>query len=90
MCVNWLDFYDPDSGISGYKYGIGSAPGLHDVAGLIEVPYTEYKACITLDSENLLEHGETYYNVIWAANGGINQRNISSVSDGGMYIIEMS
>ena len=86
LCANWLDFYDPDSGITSYKYGIGSEPGKYDVAGLIDISYTKYEACITLDSDNLLQHGETYYNLIWASNGGINQRNISEVSNGGKFI----
>ena len=85
MCANWLDFYDPDSGISSYNYGIGTTAGEHDVAGLVEISYTQYEACITLDSDNLLEHGKTYYNVIWASNGGINQKNVSQFSNGGRY-----
>ena len=89
MCANWVDFYDPDSGIAAYKYGVGTKPGSTDVSDLIELSSMRYETCITLDSSNLLEHGKTYYNVIWAANGGLNQKNVSWVSNGGKFLTRL-
>ena len=36
-----------------------------------------------IDTDERLEHGNTYYSVVWAYNGAINQRNATALSNGG-------
>ena len=83
ICFNWVNFYDPESGISYYLVGAGTRPGLTDVVRLTEISYKQQSACLDVSPRNVLEHGKTYYGVVWAFNGAIHQRNVSAVSNGG-------
>ena len=83
ICTTWSGFYDPHSGIASYAMGIGSEPGLTDIASLEKVNYREYSHCISFNESTKLVHNNIYYAVVWANNGGINQRNVSTTSNGG-------
>ena len=83
ICFNWAGFYDPESGISKFMVGVGTSPGLTDVVRLTRQGGKQYSACLLLNNDNHLKHGNTYYGVVWAFNGAVNQRNTSGVSDGG-------
>lgn len=88
ICFNWVNFYDPESGISYYLVGAGTRPGLTDVVRLTEISYKQQSACLDVSPRNVLEHGKTYYGVVWAFNGAIHQRNVSAVSNG--VLIDLS
>ena len=83
ICVNWFDFYDPESGISKYRVGIGREPGKTDIIKLTEISGKQHSTCLILDKDIRLEHGKIYFAVVWAYNGAINQRNASAISNGG-------
>ena len=78
-----MDFYDPESGISAYLVGVGSSSGQTDIVPLQEVYYKEHTKCFDLTSDRVLQHGKTYYAIVYGVNGGIVKRNVSAVSDGG-------
>ena len=84
--MNWKDFYDPESGISFYMVGVGSEPfpNITDVANLTKIRRQTHETCFTLKPGFYLEHGATYYTIVWAYNGAARQQNISQISDGGM------
>ncbi|KAL5014713.1 hypothetical protein ScPMuIL_008983 [Solemya velum] len=82
ICSNWEDFYDEESGIAFYLLGVGTEPDITDVADLMRVDRRVHESCVELKEENYLEHGKTYYNVLYAFNGGHKQLNVSASSDG--------
>ncbi|XP_033105583.1 uncharacterized protein LOC117107873 isoform X2 [Anneissia japonica] len=78
-CANWVDFADEESGIAGYVLGLGTFPGLTDVAEFISLQSHDYKFCI----KGLhLQHGVKYYGVLAAFNGGHKHLNTTVASDG--------
>jgi hypothetical protein len=83
ICANWHDFFDPESGISFYKVGVGSRRNLTDVAGLRKFHAHTYTGCVPLESNHTLQHTHVYYIVVWTYNRGHRQLNVSAVSDGG-------
>lgn len=84
ICSNWENFYDHESGIAYYLLGVGTERNTTDVAELIRVDHQIHEACVILEDE-LLEHGKTYYNILYAFNSGHKQLNVSAASDGGNY-----
>ena len=56
-----------------------------DVANLTLYDRRTHEACVHLEPENYLEHGLTYFTTVWAYNGGLHQKYINSISNGGMY-----
>ncbi|KAL5015119.1 hypothetical protein ScPMuIL_009389 [Solemya velum] len=82
ICSNWEDFYDEESGISFYLLGVGTEPDTTDIADLMRVDRRVHQSCVELEEENYLEHGKTYYNVLYAFNGGHKRLNVSASSDG--------
>ncbi|KAL5013969.1 hypothetical protein ScPMuIL_008239 [Solemya velum] len=81
ICSNWENFYDHESGIAYYLLGVGTERNTTDVAELIRVDHQLHEACVILEDE-LLEHGKTYYNILYAFNSGHKQLNVSAASDG--------
>ncbi|XP_033121447.1 uncharacterized protein LOC117120538 [Anneissia japonica] len=78
-CANWEDFVDEQSGIAGYSLGLGTLPGLTDVAEFLSLQSHDYKFCI----KGLhLQHGVQYYGVLAAFNGGHKHLNTTVASDG--------
>ena len=55
-----------------------------DVANLTKITRQTHETCFTLKPGFYLEHGATYYTIVWAYNGAARQQNISQISDGGM------
>ena len=87
ICANWEGFYDPESGISEYLFGVGSAVGKTDIIKLKHISYKEHFACLKVSDDKSLIHGSTYYTTVYAINGGIVKRNTSAVSNGGMMFL---
>ena len=50
---------------------------------LTDVSSKQHSICMIIDTDERLEHGNTYYSVVWAYNGAINQRNATALSNGG-------
>ena len=68
LSANWDACTDPESGISGYQYAIGTTPGGNDVANWTKVPYTGPITTVTRKGLNL-SAGKTYYFSVRAVNG---------------------
>lgn len=83
ICANWENFHDPESGIAYYNVGIGSTSNKTDIANLTRFEHSVHEACITLPEEKYLAHGNIYYVIVWAYNGGHKRLNVSGVSNGG-------
>ncbi|XP_077992165.1 uncharacterized protein LOC144446291 [Glandiceps talaboti] len=79
ICVNWQNFYDEQSGISKYRWGVGTSPGSDDVIGFHDVQHTEYVQC--RDDVNLT-HNTMYYSTLYAFNAGHKRLNVSVWSNG--------
>ncbi|XP_076076023.1 uncharacterized protein LOC143046845 [Mytilus galloprovincialis] len=82
LCSNWKQFYDAESGISVYMIGISSTKDMNNtgIAGLTEINKQSHMTCLPVTED--LEHGETYYTIVWAYNGGITQQKVAAISNG--------
>ncbi|XP_078664148.1 uncharacterized protein LOC144907219 [Branchiostoma floridae x Branchiostoma belcheri] len=80
VCANWKDFYDEDSGIKEYMWGVGTSPGNLDVLGFLNVRSFEHTMCSNPDTE--LRHNQTYYSIIVASHNGHKGLNVSGISNG--------
>ncbi|ESO82597.1 hypothetical protein LOTGIDRAFT_236952 [Lottia gigantea] len=81
ICANWVDFYDPESGLSYFSaYVRASANDMYLTNGT-DFDHRTHQACIDLD-DGVLEHGKKYYIELWAYNAGHKQLNVSGRSDG--------
>ncbi|MDQ7779968.1 MAG: fibronectin type III domain-containing protein, partial [Planctomycetota bacterium] len=65
ISANWSGFSDPESGISGYEWAIGTSPGATDVHPFQDVGM----ATSASTSHVMLTAGATYYVTIRATNG---------------------
>jgi hypothetical protein len=65
ISASWMGFQDKESGISYYEICIGSAPGLCDVSGFINVGLVTSATASNLN----LTHNATYYTTVRATNG---------------------
>ena len=82
ICVNFEDFYDPESGISRYEWCVGSQPnGTCDAVAAREYNESVDVACATVTGESLL-HNQTYYSTIWAWNRAHIPLFVMASSDG--------
>lgn len=78
VCAQWVDFYDPDSSIDSYDWGVGLSPGKDDVVTYTRLSsYTKQK-CVTVQ----LHHNVTYFSTIVANNKALNTKSANSTSDG--------
>ncbi|XP_070572594.1 uncharacterized protein [Ptychodera flava] len=82
ICANWQNFFDPESGISKYIWGVGTAPHLDDIVSFHDVDHTESFGC--RDDVNLT-HNTMYYSTLFAFNAGHKRLNTSVVSDGVLF-----
>lgn len=69
-----------------YLVGVSSDTDMNttDIANLTEVSRTAHTICLPVNED--LVHGETYYSVVWAYNGAIEQQKVAAISNGGMLI----
>ncbi|VDI79784.1 Hypothetical predicted protein [Mytilus galloprovincialis] len=82
LCSNWRHFYDQESGISMYMVGVSSERNINntDIANTTEISRQTHTTCVSVNKD--LEHGKTYYTIVWAYNGGITQQKVAAISDG--------
>ncbi|XP_019616821.1 PREDICTED: uncharacterized protein LOC109464310 [Branchiostoma belcheri] len=80
VCANWKDFYDEDSGIKEYMWGVGTSPGNLDVLEFLKVRSFEHTMCSNSDTE--LRHNQTCYSIIVATHNGHKGLNVSGISNG--------
>jgi hypothetical protein len=79
--ANWTGFTDPETGIVGYEWAIGTAPGASDVQ-----PFTGVGTATTASASGFnLQSGSTYFVVVRATNGaGLTSQ---AASDGVMVVV---
>ena len=84
LCAKWRNFYDPHSGISAYRWGAGTDPGLSNT-----VPFTDnLPPSISSKCRGglRLEHNTTYYSTVIAFNSDTDHPRNISVSSNGVLI----
>ena len=84
VCVNFNGFVDQDSGISSYVWSVMSGGGELFQRELSVVEMTHQTACETVSP---LRHNSRYYSVLTTVNGGVNEMNATSMSDGGVCAV---
>ena len=76
--ASWSGFSDPESGIVGFAWAIGSTAGATDV-----LPHTPLGAAASAHTTLPLQDGETYFVTVYATNGaGL----VSSATSGGVTV----
>ncbi|XP_069118468.1 uncharacterized protein [Argopecten irradians] len=79
ICANWMDFYDPESGIAKFKWGLGTRGGRDDIVQFRNLTHHEKHICSTGLS---LEHNRTYFSTVFAYNSALNQKTVNGSSNG--------
>ncbi|XP_069118473.1 uncharacterized protein [Argopecten irradians] len=79
ICANWVDFYDPESGIAKFKWGVGTKGGRDDIVQFRNLTHHEKHVCSTGLS---LEHNMTYFSTVFAYNSALNQKVVNGFSNG--------
>ncbi|XP_033747032.1 uncharacterized protein LOC117332256 [Pecten maximus] len=79
MCAEWVRFYDEESGIRDYIWGVGTTQGADDVVKFHNLTHHYKRSCAgDLD----LKHNTTYYSTVNAYNAALNSKSSSGTSDG--------
>ncbi|XP_033731540.1 uncharacterized protein LOC117321183 [Pecten maximus] len=79
ICANWMDFYDPESGISKFKWGVGTTDGRDDIVSFRNLTHHEKHVCSTGLN---LQHNMTYISTVFAYNSALNQKFVNASSNG--------
>ena len=84
ICAKWRNFFDPQSGITAYRWGVGTAPGMSDIITFTEdLPPDQNDIC----RDGLtLQHNTTYYSTVIAFNADTHQPKNSSASSNGVLV----
>ncbi|XP_067685182.1 uncharacterized protein [Haliotis asinina] len=78
ICAQWENFYDSESGIKRYLWGVGTKPGSDDIVKFKTEDRSVHKDC----SSVLLTHKTTYYSTVIAFNGALNMKRVNFTSNG--------
>ncbi|XP_055957638.1 uncharacterized protein LOC126824831 [Patella vulgata] len=82
LCANWIDFYDPESGIASFTLFVRSMETNDYLSLGTEYDHGTHQACVDV-TDQLLQHNKVYYMEVWAFNDGHIQLNTSAKSNGG-------
>ncbi|XP_071094116.1 uncharacterized protein [Haliotis cracherodii] len=78
ICAQWENFYDSESGIKRYLWGVGTSSGMDDVVKFKVEDRTVHNDCSSVS----LTHNTTYYSTIIAFNGALNMKRVNFTSNG--------
>ncbi|KAK3083736.1 hypothetical protein FSP39_002337 [Pinctada imbricata] len=78
ICAQWITFFDPESGISQYMWGVGTIPGTDNVVKFHNFTHSQKESC----APTTLNHNTSYYSTVIAFNSALNVKNINKTSDG--------
>ncbi|KAL3857351.1 hypothetical protein ACJMK2_012027 [Sinanodonta woodiana] len=78
ICSQWIYFYDPESGINQFIWGVGTAPGKDNIIPYRNLSSTTKRSCHAAE----LKHNVTYYSTIIAYNDALNAKMCNSSSNG--------
>ncbi|XP_021370398.1 uncharacterized protein LOC110461300 [Mizuhopecten yessoensis] len=79
ICANWVEFYDPESGISKFKWGVGTTSGQDNIVSFRNLTHHEKHVC---SSGVSLHHNKTYFYTVFAYNSALNQKFVNTSSNG--------
>ncbi|KAK7493720.1 hypothetical protein BaRGS_00015049 [Batillaria attramentaria] len=78
ICAQWMDFYDPDSNIAFFQWGVGLTPGSDDVVPFHKLSTYDKQSCASVQ----LQHNVTYYSTVIATNTAVNDKSTNATSSG--------
>ncbi|WAR20843.1 hypothetical protein MAR_014817 [Mya arenaria] len=78
ICAQWIDFYDPESGIDRFLWGVGTSPQKDDIVAFHNLTRYDKSSC----SPASLQHNDIYYSTVLAYNNALNSKASNSSSDG--------
>ncbi|WAR20850.1 CRB-like protein [Mya arenaria] len=78
ICAQWIDFYDPESGIDRFLWGVGTSPQKDDIVAFHNLTRYDKSSC----SPANLQHKHIYYSTVLAYNNALNSKASNSSSDG--------
>ncbi len=84
LSAHWLGFSDPGSGISGYRWGIGTTSGGFDILALTDVGLATSASSSATNLTLSLTPGTTYYATVEARDGS---GNVSIVTSDGVQVL---
>ncbi|OWF46933.1 Delta-like protein 1 [Mizuhopecten yessoensis] len=79
MCAQWVSFYDEESGIRDYIWGVGTITGADDVVKYHNLTHHYKRSCA---GDLNLKHNTTYFSTVKAYNAALNSKERSGKSDG--------
>ncbi|KAL4222206.1 hypothetical protein ACF0H5_018244 [Mactra antiquata] len=83
ICAQWVDFFDPESGIDRYVWGVGTSVGSENVVKFHNLTRYDKSSC----AQALLSHNTMYYSTVFAYNNALNSKSANNTSDGGNYCL---
>ncbi|KAJ8312545.1 hypothetical protein KUTeg_009918 [Tegillarca granosa] len=78
ICAQWVDFYDPESGIDTFIWGVGTEPQLDDIVRFHNLTHHHKHSC----ADVTLKHNTSYYSTVAAFNTALNSKQSNGSSDG--------
>ncbi|WAR20773.1 DNER-like protein [Mya arenaria] len=78
ICAQWIDFYDPESGIDKFLWGVGTSQQMDDIVAFHNLTRYDKSSC----SPANLQHKHIYYSTVLAYNNALNSKTSNSSSDG--------
>ncbi|XP_060074374.1 uncharacterized protein LOC132554093 [Ylistrum balloti] len=79
ICAEWVRFYDEESGIRDYIWGVGTAKGADDIVKFHNLTHHFKRSCA---GDLALKHNTTYYSTVNAYNAALNSKSSNGTSDG--------
>ncbi|XP_063447918.1 uncharacterized protein LOC134727466 [Mytilus trossulus] len=80
VCVQWNGFYDPESGLSEYRWGVGTEAGRDDIFPFKSKTFSRDVKDSCADIQ--LQHNQTYYSTVIAKNSALNPKTVQGYSNG--------
>ncbi|XP_061168901.1 uncharacterized protein LOC133178169 [Saccostrea echinata] len=78
LCAQWTAFYDPESGIDHFRWGIGTIPGKDNIMNFRNFSHNTRHSCIDI----ALRHNTRYFSTVIVFNGALNSKDSNSTSNG--------
>ncbi|XP_053407458.1 uncharacterized protein LOC123547213 isoform X2 [Mercenaria mercenaria] len=78
ICAQWVEFFDPESGLDRFLWGVGTKAGEDNVVKFHNLTRYEKSSC----APATLAHNRMYYSTVFAYNNALNSKSTNSSSDG--------
>ncbi|XP_052073991.1 uncharacterized protein LOC127711867 [Mytilus californianus] len=80
VCAQWNGFYDPESGLIEYRWGVGTTVGRDDIVPFKNKTFSRDVKDSCADVQ--LQHNMTYYSTVIAKNSALNPKTVKGYSNG--------